>query len=138
MNDKKIEAHMEWITTVAVDFDPMDFTLARDDTPDDLGALMQEQYQDAKITWFTVPEMVGRNSGADHFTIQAGNDKIILPPRRHFGAATSCWTSSTSATKPTPTSSSLSSRSKRRAYVARRRRVEPVLKRPGTQERERS
>jgi hypothetical protein len=40
-----------YVTTVAVEFDPMALGIARDDTPDDLGSMLQMSFPDAKITW---------------------------------------------------------------------------------------
>jgi hypothetical protein len=42
---------IHYVTSVSIPWDPMIFGIARDDTPDDLGALIQEQYRDALITW---------------------------------------------------------------------------------------
>lgn len=56
--------HIEWLTTLPVEFDPMDFAMARDDTIDDLITSLVEQYAFATFAWHT-------DHGIDWLTIRA-------------------------------------------------------------------
>jgi hypothetical protein len=64
-------AHTEWITTTDIDFDPMDFAMARDDGPADLVQSLREQYTDATFTWRD-------DAGVTWLTIQAGTYAEIM------------------------------------------------------------
>lgn len=63
--------HIEYVATLSITFYPDDFGMARDDTEDDLGYLLAEQYQQATFTWLR------DDDGVTHFTIQAASRDAV-------------------------------------------------------------